>query len=67
MKLDIKKSECPRHSIADMFHAMARTCLNLEEATRNKVIKFSNPKWGYEIETKDRKYQLVLELKEVKK
>ena len=53
--------------VSKMFIMMANNCSVLGDAMRNGII-FNNPQWGYEIEvSNNKKYQLVLELKEVEK
>ena len=54
-------------AIANMFYAVGKMCERLNEQTKMRILDLNNPKWGVECETKDKKYQLVLELKEVEK
>ena len=64
MKLD---ENFEKRMISDMFYAISKMCNNLNEQIRMGILDLNCPQWGIECETKDKKYQLVLELKEVEK
>ena len=53
--------------IANMFYAVGKICDRINEQALMGILDLNNPKWGVEYETKDKNYQLVLELKEVEK
>lgn len=51
----------------EMFFYMRKQCELIIKQIEEDKISFDNPKWGLEAEFPDKKYQLVLELKEVEK
>ena len=60
----IEISESDREAIADAYHDMGIACKRTAERLRNNE---TNTLWhlGYDIQTPDKKYQLVLRITEV--
>ena len=54
-------------SIAEMFNSMGRVCRKISNAIEQdpKGYEIGERKMGFEFKTKEKKYQLVLELKEL--
>ena len=59
--------DIPKDIQIEMFQAMKRYCENIIKQIEVDEMSWDTPKWGFEVELPDNKYQLVLELKWVKK
>lgn len=66
IKINADERRLISESFKNLAHMSQRISERLQDSEKINYYIFENPKWGFQIKLPDKKYQLVLELKEIK-